>query len=250
MKKIFMITAVILLVCGFTLGAFAAEDDGIQAVVTADPNGVGITIPDAGAVEDGVVDLVDRLDKGFAGAEFWERGKAWVLANLSTIVGAVMAASTVIVGLATKFSFVPKILKKIKEFSASMGKWYDANTGEVKNLTEAFSKLKTSLQDYFAEEIKPIIDKIDQQSEENNRLIEENNYLRREFIKYRDRADKIEGALLEYSKLSAEEFYNIILQSDLTKAELDRNHDAYMTKLRLIESAHPEDGTSEGSDAA
>lgn len=206
-------------------------------------------IPTDDEVRKDVTSWIDRLSATFGGMQFWEDAKAWILDNLNMIVGGIMAVITAIVGLATKFRWIPKLMNAWTALKVAIGKWYDENSKSLAAFAVAVGALKGQLQELILHEVKPIVEKVEKQSAEVERLEAENNELRRDYILSRERADRIEGALLEYSKLAAEEFYHLIQQSDLTKEELNRHYDAYHAKLELIESAtfaeRVEDGDEE-----
>lgn len=206
-------------------------------------------IPDEDEVRKDVTSWIDRLSATFGGMQFWEDAKAWILDNLDMIVGGIMAVITAIVGLATRFRWIPKLMNAWTALKVAIGKWYDENSKSLAAFAVAVDALKGQLQELILHEVKPIVEKVEKQSAEVERLEAENNELRRDYILSRERADRIEGALLEYSKLAAEEFYHLIQQSDLTKEELNRHYDAYHAKLELIESATLV-GRAEGGDAA
>ena len=256
MKKLFIWVTLLTLVLSLSLTAYAAElepdaeSTPLEIVTTVpmeEPDEPALTTPSEEDVQSGITDMVDKLDKSLSGLELWESAKTWIMDNLSMLVGAVMAVITAIVGLATKFSFIPKIIQKIQQFAASVGEWYDHNTAELKSLISSFAALKTSLQDYLAQEVKPLVQEVEKQSRENEQLRQENNELYREYIKARSETNKKETALLEYAKLMADEFEDLLQTSDLTKADLDSHYESYKKKVALIEAACSDD--TEGSDA-
>lgn len=259
MKKLFIWVTLLTLILSLSLTAYAAESEPdaettpLEIVTTApmeEPQEPALTTPTEDEVQGGITDIVDKLDQSLSGIEIWETAKTWILDNLSMLVGIIMAIITAIVGLATKFSFIPKIISYVKTLAAAIGKWYDDNTAELKELITSFASLKTSLQNYLAQEVKPLVEKVEQQSQENERLRQENNQLYREYIKARAQTNRIEGALLEYSRLAAEEFEDLIQSSDLTKADLDKHYESYRTKVALIEAVCAADEAAEGSDVA
>lgn len=259
MKKLFIWATLLILVLSLSLTAYAAELEPdtettpleiVTTVPMEEPSEPALTTPAEEQVQGGITDIVDKLDRSLNGIELWETAKTWIMDNLSMLVGAIMAIITASVGLATKFKFIPKIINYVKELGAAIGQWYDHNTAELKSLITSFSTLKTSLQDYLAQEVKPLVKQVEEQSRENERLRQENNELYREYIKARAETNRIEGALLEYTKLTAEEFEDLIQTSDLTKADLDKHYESYKKKKALIEAVCAADEAAEGSDAA
>ena len=165
----------------------------------------------------------------------WEAVSQWLIDNLSTVIGAVLALVTAIVGMYAKGKMMPDIKSKFASLLAAIGSWYDQSSKDSVELHGAFEALKVALMNYIKDEIKPMVDQIAAQSAEVERLEGENAQLRAEYIESRRNTELIETALLEYTRLAAEEFYNIIQQSDLTKAELNRHYETYQEKLKLIE---------------
>lgn len=258
MKKLFIWVSLLALVLSLSLTAYAAESEPdaestpLEIVTTSpmeEPQEPALTAPAEDDVQSSITGIVDKLDQSLSGIEIWETAKTWILDNLSMLVGVVMAIITAVVGLATKFRFIPKIITYVKTLAAAIGEWYDRNTAELKTLITSFANLKASLQDYLAQEVKPLVEKVERQSAENERLRQENNQLYREYIKARSETNKKEAALLEYAKLMADEFEDLLQTSDLTKADLDSHYDSYKKKVALIEAACADDA-AEGSDAA
>lgn len=261
MKKIFSLFIIAAVVLSLSLTCFATEAELPEEHVTTAPIEEITTVPEAEDelpalttpteedVEQGVTDAIDQIDKSLAGMELWETAKAWLLDNLSTVVGVIMAIATTIVGLATKFSFVPKIVNYVKTLATAIGDWYDKNTKQVRELVESFAALKISLQDYLQNEVRPLVEQVEQQSRENEALLAERNQLYREYIEARARTLEVEQALLDYTRLAAEEFEDLIQTSDLTKADLDRHYDNYKSKVALIEAVITPAAT-EGGDVA
>lgn len=242
MKKFFAITAILIAILTFSTAAFATDAQPLEVITTApaaeteapadtapEVQEPALTAPTEEQVQQGVTDWVDKLDESLAGIEIWETAKAWVLTNLSTVVGAIMAVATLIIGLATKFSFIPKIITRIQQFGDAIGEWYKNNTEQVKSLVRTL--------DDFLGEVRATIKTVAQQSERNKQLLEENARLYQEYIDARAQTNAVETALLEYAKLTAEEFEDLLQTSDLTKADLDAHYQAYKTKLELIEAA-------------
>lgn len=211
------------------------EDDEPEYIPpTPDTSAPGLTVPDKESLTDTIVGWLDKLDEDLSGIELWETAKAWILTNLDTVVGAILAFITLIVGLATKFSFVPKIVKKVQQLFSAIGTWYDENTTEIKNIIQAFSD--------FCSEMRTITNKVAAQSEENLALRQRLVEVEEDYIKAKEESTRVQQLLLDYTKLSAEEFQTLVQTSDLTKADLDRHYETYKEKVALIEAA------AEGSD--
>lgn len=253
MKRIFSLFIIVAVALSLSLTCFAAEaEQPLEVITTApvtQPEQPVLTTPSADEVEQGVTDAIDKIDESLAGTELWETAKAWLLGNLSTVVGIIMAVATAAVGLATKFSFIPKIVNYVKTLATAIGDWYDKNTSQVRELVVSFDTLKTSLQEYLQNEVRPLVDEIEQQSRTNAELMEERNQLYREYIRVRDRTLEVEQALLDYTRLAAEEFEDLIQTSDLTKADLDRHYANYQSKVARIEAVLTP-STTEGGDKA
>ena len=188
-----------------------------------------MTVPDKESLTDTIVGWLDKLDEDLSGIELWETAKAWILTNLDTVVGAILAFITLIVGLATKFSFVPKIVKKVQLLFNAIGTWYDENTQAVKDIINSFSD--------FCAEMRTITDKVAAQSEENLALRQRLVEVEEDYIKAKEESTRVQQLLLDYTKLSAEEFQTLVQTSDLTKADLDHHYKTYKEKIALIEAA-------------
>lgn len=215
--------------------ASPVEDDEPEYIPPApETSAPDINVPDKESLTDTIVGWLDKLDENLSGIELWETAKAWILTNLDTVVGAILAFITLIVGLATKFSFVPKIVKKVQLLFNAIGTWYDENTQAVKDIIKSFSD--------FCTEMRTITDKVAAQSEENLALRQRLVEVEEEYIKAQQENIRVQQLLLDYTKLSAEEFQALVQTSDLTKADLDRHYEDYKKKVALIEEA------AEGSD--
>lgn len=261
MKKIFALLICLTLAFALlTVGVYATEEATDKAITTEETATEALVIKDVvtteapiewvppteDEVEQDVLTWVDKMSAIFGDAEFWENTKAWIIDNLSTVVGAILAVITTIVGVVAKVKMLPEIKAKFQSLGAAIGQWYDENNKEVDDMRESFNALKVLLLNFFKDEIKPMVDNIERQSAEVRRLEQENAYLRQEYIESRAQTNRIEAALLEYTKLTAEEFYNIIQMSDLSKDERNRHYEAYQQKIAAIEEAIAvKDGTIE-----
>ena len=255
MKRIFAIATILVLIVSLSLCCFAADVESVtepeasadvtapaeQPELTEPAEQSPITAPTEQQVQQGVTDFIDKVDGKLSGVEMWETAKAWVLENLSTVVGVITAISMLTAALATKFSFIPKIIGKVQQFGTAVGQWYEANTESVKNMKNALAE--------FIGEMRKIIDTVAAQSAENKELREQNAELMRECIRTKQEYNAINTQLLEYAKIMADEFEDLLQTSDLTKADLDAHYDAYRQKIALIEAVQPEAET-EGSETA
>lgn len=266
MKKIFALLVCLMLCALLTVGVYATEAattaeavteaPALEEIITTEPVTEAPVLeeiitteaiteapaiewepPTEDEVEQDVLSWVDRMSAIFGDAQFWAETKAWIMDNLSTVVGAILAVITTIVGIMAKVKMLPEIKTKFQSLGVAIGQWYDENNKEVGNMREAFDALKVLLLNFFKEEIKPMVENIERQSAEVQRLEQENAYLRQEYIEARAQSNRIEAALLEYTKLAAEEFYNIIQMSDLSKEERNRHYEAYRQKVAAIEQA-------------
>lgn len=239
MKKLFIAALMLAVIFTLALPVYATDTEPVDEVTqTTEPE---LTAPTEEQIESGVTELVDELDKSLAGIDIWEQAKEWILTNLSTVVGALTAFAALVFGLMTKFSFLPKISGIIQQFGGAIHEWYSDNTDKVKGLVQSMSD--------FLTEMRQIIKTVAKQSEENKRLLEENARLYREYIEVRSQTNLVERAMLEYAKLSAEEFEDLIQTSDLPKADLDRHYDAYKAKTGIIEAAITEREENNGEEA-
>lgn len=205
------------------------EDEEPEYIPPIPETDAPLTVPDKESLTDTIVGWLDKLDEDLSGIELWETAKAWILTNLDTVVGAILAFITLIVGLATKFSFVPKIVKKVQLLFNAIGTWYDENTQAVKDIIKSFSD--------FCAEMRTITDKVAAQSEENLALRQRLVEVEEDYIKAKEESTRVQQLLLDYTKLSAEEFQTLVQTSDLTKADLDRHYETYKEKIALIEAA-------------
>ena len=266
MKKIFALLTCLMLCALLTVGVYATEAattaeavteaPALEEIITTEPVTEAPTLeemittepvteapaiewepPTEDEVEQDVLSWVDHMSAIFGDAQFWQDTKAWIKDNLSTVVGAILAVITTIVGIMAKVKMLPEIKAKFQSLGVAIGQWYNENNKEVGDMREALNALKTLLLNFFKEEIKPMVENIERQSAEVQRLEEENAYLRQEYIEARAQSNRIEAALLEYTKLAAEEFYNIIQMSDLSKEERNRHYEAYRQKVAAIEGA-------------
>lgn len=192
-----------------------------------------LSVPSADEVKDVITDTVDRIDWTLEGVALWEDAKAWILANLDMVVGGVLAFVTVIVGIFTRFRFVPKIIKAFRQLLNAVGGWYEKNTGEL-------LALRTSAETFFSE-LRGTVDRMREQSDENNALREELAGLYRQYIDVTGRYAALSATLLEATMLQADELEELIQISPLTKADLDAHFVKYKAKKALIESARAAD---------
>ena len=210
------------------------EDEPEDIFTIPDTSTSDLAVPDKESLTDSIVGWLDKLDEDLSGIELWETAKAWILTNLDTVVGAILAFATLIVGLATKFSFVPKIVKKVQLLFNAIGTWYDENTAAIKDIIEKFSN--------FCAEMRVIVNKVEKQSEENLALRQRLVEVEEDYIKAKEESTRVQKLLLGYTKLSAKQFQALVQTSDLPKAELDKQYEMYKEEIALIEEA------SEGSD--
>ena len=227
MKKLLIAVLIAAAMITLSIPVFATEGEVLDTVTEAPvPE---LTAPTEEQVEAGVTDLVDELDKSLSGIGFWETAKDWILSNLSTVVGAITAVAAVVLGIATKFGFMPKIAGLIQKFGTAIHEWYSDNTDKVRSLAQSMSD--------FIAEMREVINTVAKQSEENKQLREENARLYKEYITVRSQTNLVEAAMLECAKLTAEELEDLIQTSDLTKADLDKHYEYYKAKIEIIEKA-------------
>lgn len=188
-----------------------------------------LAAPDEGAVESQVLGEIEGLDKVFSGVEMWEEAKQWVVEHLSTVVGAIMALATFIIGLATKFSFMPKILTAFKTLFSSVKEWYGENIEHLK----AFR----TILDTFTADARGAIDEVKKQSTENNSIRNELIEVRKEYISLQGRNNALESALYSATLLLSDQFEDLIQASGLTKADADKHYTKYTEKKKLIAEA-------------
>lgn len=225
--KRYLIVLVLVLLVGvvFALPAYASE---VTEAAT-------LAIPSESTLESQVAGVVDDIDKTLSGVKWWEEAKEWIIANLGSIAGVLMTVATVIVGLATKFSFIPKIITAFKSLFASMKEWYSDNKG---SLTEFRGILDT-----FVTDARKSIDKVEKQSEENNSLRKELVDVRKEYIALQNKNNALETALYSATILQADQFAKLIQLSGLTRADADALYEGYLEKKKMIEEALEETST-------
>ena len=215
MKRIVFVVFALLMALALTLGISAAEELVTDEETTSD-------------IEGGVVGVVEEIDKTMSGVEMWENAKAWITEHLSTVVGVLMTISTVVVGFATKFSFIPKILSAFKSLFTSMGKWYNDNIDQLKALRGLF--------DGFFKDVKEIIEEVRAQSEDNNELRHELAEARETNNKALAENSRLKVALLKVVLLQSDELEDLIQMSPLTQHDLDKHKMAYNKKREEIEA--------------
>lgn len=231
MKKVF-ITILILLAVLLALPLCATATDAPEAVTSAAPaetdTAPAETVPTAEEIEQKVLDTINKIDWTLSGARLWEEIKAWVLNHLSTVVGAITVVMTLVLGLATKFSFIPKIIQAVKNLYEAIGKWYSENSGELRELRDKYET--------FIADLSKIIGTVAEQSEENNELrhaladaLEENKQL----VK---RHEEVEAALLQAALLDAQQHQRLIQLSSLSCADLDAEYKDYKARVEVIKS--------------
>ena len=188
-------------------------------------------IPSADEIKQDVLDTIDKVDWTLSGVELWEDVKAWILNHLSTVVGAITALLTLIIGLATKFSFVPRIVKSFGVLFDSIKKWYVDNVDALKDFRAQFDKFTASL--------KGTVDAVEEQSKENNDLrhaldaaLKENKELREHYI-------SVESALLEAALLDAQQHQRLIQLSGMSCADLDAEYKDYKARVEAIQALIP-----------
>lgn len=160
---------------------------------------------------------------------WWETAKDWVIEHLSTVVGAVMAIATFSIGVATKFSFVPKILAAFKSLFASIGEWYEKNGKQLEDFR--------GIMEGFTANAGKIIEDVKNQSAENSELRKELVNVRKEYISLQNKNNALERALFSSTLILADQFEDLIQASGLTKAEADRHYEQYTNKKKLIAEA-------------
>lgn len=231
MKKVF-ITILILLAVLLALPLCATATDAPEAVTSAAPaetdTAPAETVPTAEEIEQKVLDTINKIDWTLSGARLWEEIKVWVLNHLSTVVGAITVVMTLVLGLATKFSFIPKIIQAVKNLYEAIGKWYSENSGALRELRDKYET--------FIAELSNIIGTVAKQSEENNELrhaladaLEENKQL----VK---RHEEVEAALLQAALLDAQQHQRLIQLSSLSCADLDAEYKDYKERVEAIKS--------------
>lgn len=224
MKRFLIALVMVLMITSlFALSAYAVESTVYETELPE------YTMPESGAVESQVVGTVNDLDKTLSGIQWWETAKTWILEHLSTVVGALMTLATFIIGLATKFSFIPKILNAFKMLFANVKTWYNSNIDELKSFREIIEG--------FIKNMTGVITEMKRQSDENNELRNELVAVRKEYISLQNRNNALETALFSATILEADQFAKLIQLSGLTKADADTLYETYLTRKKLITEA-------------
>ena len=210
------------------------EDDEPEYIPpTPDTSAPAPNFPDEESFKDSIIELLDKLDEDLSGIEIWETLKAWILKNLNTVVGVLMILAALIHAFSqhrTKIKHViPKITGVVTKFGKDIGTWSTENTTKLTELETKF--------DTFTTKNQTIIDKVAAQSEENLALRQRLVAVEEDYIKATEDSARVQNLLLGYTKLSAEQFHKLIQCSDMTKAELDDDHDYYKKKIACIEEA-------------
>lgn len=209
MKKLVIIAYIFVIMTVLAAGVSAAETEAA-----------------VGAVESEIVETVDELDKTLSGVELWETAKAWVIENLSTISGVLVAISTFVIGLATKFSFVPKILTAFKSLFTSMKGWYSDNIEQL--------KIFRGIIETFTSDMRETISVMKAQAQENNDLRKELLEARQANNKALEENTRLKEGLIRATLLQCDELQDLIQTSPLPTHELNKHEDAYQAKRAAV----------------
>ena len=173
------------------------------------------------------------------GSEIFELAEEWMTTNLDMVVGAILALVTTILGVVTRFNFVPKIITSFKQLLAAVTQYHQDNSDDMGALKAAYKKFETDVSDQIAV--------MREQSEENVELRRELAELYKEYIMVTKTYSQNNAALIDVTMLAADEMEDLIQTSPLTKADLDAHHERYIAKVKLLKSCQgsAEEGESE-----
>lgn len=242
MKRLFVTAALLLVMLSLVLGVAATEADELPvdtAPVETLPADTA-EIPSADEIKQDVLDTINKIDWTLKGVELWEEVKDWTLNHLSTVVGAISAILTLIIGIATKFSFVPKVISSFNTLGAAVKAWYTDNVETIKGLRQIIEE--------FQQNIRETTDEVARQSAENNELrhsldeaLQENKELKTHYI-------QVESALLEAALLDAQQHQRLVQLSSLSCADLDAEYEDYKARVAAVKSLLEDD--TAGTDGA
>lgn len=242
MKRLFVTAALLLVMLSLVLGV-AATEAGELPVDTAPVETLPadtVEMPSADEIKQDVLDTINKIDWTLKGVELWEEVKDWTLNHLSTVVGAISAILTLIIGIATKFSFVPKVISSFNTLGAAVKAWYTDNVETIKGLRQIIEE--------FQQNIQKTTDEVARQSAENSELrhsldetLKENKELKTHYI-------QVESALLEAALLDAQQHQRLVQLSSLSCADLDAEYEDYKARVAAVKSLLEDD--TAGTDGA
>ena len=170
--------------------------------------------PDGKAeVEEQIKDAVNKTDEVLSGNVWWESAKTWIIENLSTVSGFVMAVAAVFAAIFAKVGIIPQAINAVKSY----GNNCQNSFSEILN-TMNTTKKETEA---FIESAEAVISDIKAEADENKKLREELEESRQKVIELCQRQSNTEKAMAESAVLVADAMEQIVEISSIAQTRKD-----------------------------
>ena len=164
-------------------------------------------------VEEQIKDAIGKTDEYLSGNLWWESAKAWIIDNLSTVAGLVMAVAAIGAAIFAKIGLIPRAVNTVNAFGSSCQNKFD----EIISAVEADTRESTA----FIKEARAVLEKMKEQSDENEALRLELSKSREELLSLEKAKSASEQALTESCLLLSSALESVIEISSIAQVRKD-----------------------------
>lgn len=164
-------------------------------------------------LEEQIKDAVNKTDEYLSGNVWWESAKTWIIENLSTVAGLIMALAAIGTALFARVGLIPHAVNTVTAFGNNCQSKFDS----ILNTVETDGKARAA----FIKNADAILAKMQEQANENASLREELAESRKQVIELCQHKAASESALTEASVMIAEALESVVEISSVAQIRKD-----------------------------
>ena len=169
--------------------------------------------PEQEELEEQIKDAVNKTDEYLSGNVWWERAKTWIIENLSTVAGLIMALAAIGTALFARVGLIPRAVNTVTAFGNNCQSKFDS----ILSTVETDSKARAT----FLKNADAVLAKMKEQADENATLREELAESRKQVIALCEQKAANENALTEASVMIAEALESVVEISSVAQVRKD-----------------------------
>lgn len=164
-------------------------------------------------LEEQIKDAVNKTDEYLSGNVWWEAAKTWIIENLSTVAGLIMAVAAVGTAMFARVGLIPRAVNTVTAFGDNCQSKFD----NILSTVESDSKSRSA----FIKNAEQTLAKMQEQADENASLRGELAESRKQVIALCEQKAASEKALTEASVMIAEALESVVEISSVAQVRKD-----------------------------
>lgn len=169
--------------------------------------------PQKEEIEEQIKDAVNKTDEYLSGNVWWEAAKTWIIENLSTVAGLIMAVAAIGTAMFARVGIIPRAVNTVTAFGNNCQSKFDS----ILSTVESDSKSRAA----FIKNADAILTKMQEQAAENESLREELAESRQQIIALCEHKAASEKALTDASVMIAEALESVVEISSVAQIRKD-----------------------------